>query len=323
MVNIRSAVWLVYLMSLFEISIQENEVSIDGQKQGEDFQKAVREAEEEMNRSLKQLKQGEFQQQSEVLVAVVTANIFFRTRTFFISLAAMDDDFDVLVVDEQSTDGTQNYVKTRKIQFIQSEGLYGVTHNWNLAYKFFTDHQQYNYLFIVNNDILIPNTAIDTQVRTMKNCDCDLITPLSSMKGKGHMAQSQSIEVVYKLHEFSLLFHLDTNYQQVQNYLNKFREQIKAPDQCFFTKVVPQFNGFFFGFKKSSFQKIQINGSTLFDPNNRNVGQEYYIEWKMQEAKQKICLDRAAFVYHYKASTISIDISDNEAREKFVRSSKV
>eukprot|EP01023_Acetabularia_acetabulum_P024398 TRINITY_DN2356_c0_g3_i1.p1 TRINITY_DN2356_c0_g3~~TRINITY_DN2356_c0_g3_i1.p1 ORF type:complete len:325 (-),score=30.53 TRINITY_DN2356_c0_g3_i1:525-1499(-) len=323
MAPMTKAVRILYFVNLFKNGFQQNEIDLDEQGQDVEFQTGFQAAQQELTRNLQQLQQAQFQHVSEVLLAVVTANIFVRTHTFFLSLAAIDDDFDVLVVDEQSTDETLDYIKTRNISFIQSEGLLGVTHNWNLAYKYFIEHPQYNYLFVSNNDVLIPNTAIDTQVQSLKNCDCDLISPLSSMKGKGHMGRQQSIEVVYKLQKFSPLFHLDTNYQIVQNYLNKFKEQVNpVAQQCFFNKVVPRFNGFFFGFKKSSFRKIEINQSTLFDPDNRNIGQEHYLEKKMKEDQQKICLDRSVFVYHYKASTISIDLSDLVQREMFVRPSK-
>eukprot|EP01023_Acetabularia_acetabulum_P020155 TRINITY_DN2039_c0_g1_i14.p3 TRINITY_DN2039_c0_g1~~TRINITY_DN2039_c0_g1_i14.p3 ORF type:complete len:153 (+),score=18.66 TRINITY_DN2039_c0_g1_i14:118-576(+) len=109
-----------------------------------------------------------FQKDSTVLLAVPTANVLHRTHSLLISLSSIEDSFDLLIVDELSTDGTIEHLKQRKIKFVSPEKPSGVTHNWNMAFEYFMANDQYNILFISNNDVLIPNGVIDELAQSLQ-----------------------------------------------------------------------------------------------------------------------------------------------------------
>eukprot|EP01024_Parvocaulis_polyphysoides_P036425 TRINITY_DN3238_c0_g1_i7.p6 TRINITY_DN3238_c0_g1~~TRINITY_DN3238_c0_g1_i7.p6 ORF type:complete len:145 (-),score=14.83 TRINITY_DN3238_c0_g1_i7:452-886(-) len=138
------------------------------------------------------------------------------------------------------------------------------------------------------------------------------------MHGKGHVGDQQGIEVIFDLKGHSNFFDLDTNFQAIQDNLNTYREVSKLP-VCSYNKEYDEFNGFFFGLKKSSMRKLEINQTTLFDPERRNVGQEYDLRDRTHAIGQKLCLNKISFVFHYKASTITDDFKGDDERNAFVR----
>eukprot|EP01024_Parvocaulis_polyphysoides_P052139 TRINITY_DN5136_c2_g4_i2.p1 TRINITY_DN5136_c2_g4~~TRINITY_DN5136_c2_g4_i2.p1 ORF type:complete len:297 (-),score=26.79 TRINITY_DN5136_c2_g4_i2:832-1722(-) len=255
-----------------------------------------------------------FQKGSDVLLVVTTANVIHRTQSLLFSLSTIDDEFDLLVVDELSTDGTSTYLIRHNINYISPKNPNGVTHNWNLAYDYFIKNEQYNVLFISNNDVLIPNGAIDKLSKSLKNCDCDLIVPLSTGHGKGHRFAEEGIESRFKAQKFADFIGKDINYQIVQNYLNEYEKNVDQ-DFCEFNSGMRTFHGFFFGMRRS-IRKVEFNESTIFNPRNRNIHQEFDLTDRMNENQMKICLNKVSFVYHYKASTITKHVRD---RQTFVR----
>eukprot|EP01023_Acetabularia_acetabulum_P020994 TRINITY_DN2097_c0_g1_i2.p1 TRINITY_DN2097_c0_g1~~TRINITY_DN2097_c0_g1_i2.p1 ORF type:complete len:303 (-),score=12.58 TRINITY_DN2097_c0_g1_i2:426-1334(-) len=253
-----------------------------------------------------------FKKKSDVLVVVATANVLFRTKSLLQSLSAIQDSFDLLFVDELSTDGTPKYLETRNVHFISPDSPNGVTHNWNLGYKYFVENEQYQIMYISNNDVLIPNGAIDKLSNTLRNCDCEFISPLSTKHGKGHLPH-EGIENVFKVKKYHSVVNTDINYQLVQDALNQFQSDENL-DECSVVSVQKEFNGFFFGFKRS-ISKIAHNETTLFDPKNRNIHQEIDLSVLLNQKSMKICLHNTAFIFHYKASTISGNIN----RQAYVR----
>eukprot|EP01023_Acetabularia_acetabulum_P003760 TRINITY_DN1155_c0_g1_i2.p1 TRINITY_DN1155_c0_g1~~TRINITY_DN1155_c0_g1_i2.p1 ORF type:complete len:306 (-),score=5.26 TRINITY_DN1155_c0_g1_i2:504-1421(-) len=257
-----------------------------------------------------------FQKKSDVLLAVPTANILQRTRSFLISISTIQDSFDLLVIDELSTDGTRKHLDQRNIKYISPDKPNGVTYNWNMAFEYFMDNDQYNIMFLSNNDVLIPNGVIDELATSLRNCNCDLISPLSTNKGKGHRP-NDGIESQLGLQNYTDVVSLDINYQVVQNALDIYSKNSKLAT-CQQNKRKRQFNGFFFGFTKG-IAEIAFNDSTLFNPGNRNIDQEKELSRRMKKRNLKICLNQITFVYHYKASSF-VGTSGNR-RQKFVRSS--
>eukprot|EP01023_Acetabularia_acetabulum_P008100 TRINITY_DN13517_c0_g1_i10.p1 TRINITY_DN13517_c0_g1~~TRINITY_DN13517_c0_g1_i10.p1 ORF type:complete len:243 (-),score=16.01 TRINITY_DN13517_c0_g1_i10:1381-2109(-) len=234
-----------------------------------------------------------------------------RTHSFFLSLSTIEDSFDVLVVDEISADGTIQYIQKRNIKYIRPEESMGVTHNWNLAYEYFMTHNQYDIMYISNNDVLVPNGAIDELSKSLKNCDCDLVSPLSTMWGKGHRKLEEGLETIFGVDDTKIqhMVNQDINYQSVQNALTQFKEQTNVP-QCQLNLVQDTFNGFFYGFKKD-IQRIAFNQTMLFDPANKNIHQENDLTDRLRENSMKICLNTYTFIFHYKASTIPMYIDRN------------
>lgn len=95
------------------------------------------------------------------LIAITTCNQFNITRQLVNALEKLHDSFDVIFVDDFSTDGTVQYLKSRGFVVLTSMHPEGLTHSWNRAYAYWKLRKQYLNLFIANNDVLIPDAAIE------------------------------------------------------------------------------------------------------------------------------------------------------------------
>ncbi len=73
--------------------------------------------------------------------------------------------------------------------------------------------------------------------------------------------------------------------------------------------------GFFFGVRRS-ISKWAFDGDHLFDPGNRNVGQEGDLYGRSQRGPEtrraRVCLHTGTFVFHFKGSTIPYRGVDRE-----------
>jgi glycosyltransferase involved in cell wall biosynthesis len=134
---------------------------------------------------------------SKILLVITTYNQSEYTKLCFDSLKQLiDDNFDVLVIDDYSTDDTVKICDEYGYEVItKSEGK-GLTHSWNLGYSRFKS-DDYSYLIVANNDILIPNGALRELVSVYEKWPYTLVVPLSTTNGAGHNAQNQSVETYY------------------------------------------------------------------------------------------------------------------------------
>ncbi len=94
-------------------------------------------------------------QPHEMLIMVTTSNVWLATEQLLVSLAALTEPFDLLVVDECSSDGTRQRLAELGIPVVHVNSSQGVTHNWNLGYQRFLAGN-YTYFVIANNDVLVP-----------------------------------------------------------------------------------------------------------------------------------------------------------------------
>ena len=192
---------------------------------------------------------------SKTLLVITTYNQSEYTKLCFDSLKKLDDNFDVLVVDDYSTDNTVELCSEYGYEVItKSEGK-GLTHSWNLGYQRFKRHwfcnsngmdDQYEYLIIANNDILIPNGAINELLESFYQWPYSLIVPLSTTYGAGSNAQFQSVENYYQGMAPSCN---DPNYyQEIQDRILDVREQTRKSNNLYMldTCRMKMFNGFFF-----------------------------------------------------------------------------
>ena len=137
---------------------------------------------------------------SKILLVITTYNQSEYTKLCFDSLKKLDEDVDVLVIDDCSTDDTLLLCKEYYHEVIAKKEGKGLTHSWNLGYEEFKnrwgvhgEHDNYDYLILANNDILIPSSAISELENTFEKWPFSLIVPLSTSLGVGHN-QQQSIE---------------------------------------------------------------------------------------------------------------------------------
>ena len=102
---------------------------------------------------------------SRTLLVITTYNQSKYTRACFETLKGIEDDVDVLVIDDCSTDNTIELCKEYNHEIIVKETGLGLTDSWNRGYYEFKQRwfanesgqdDNYDYLILANNDILIP-----------------------------------------------------------------------------------------------------------------------------------------------------------------------
>ena len=113
---------------------------------------------------------------SKTLLVITTYNESEYTKLCFDSLKKLDDEIDILVIDDYSTDNTVDLCKEYGYEVITKDDGMGLTHSWNLGYQEFKENK-YDYLILANNDILIPRGAISELNESFEQWPYSLIAP--------------------------------------------------------------------------------------------------------------------------------------------------
>ncbi len=238
---------------------------------------------------------------SDTLLAFTTANIRYRTVGFLASLASCDDSFDLLAVDEHSTDNTTDDLTAFGVRTLSIPRSVGVTALWNEAWQYFVQHG-YDKLIYSNNDVLVPKGVID-KLRAALDAGCDLVSPLSTVRGKGHVGHIEGLEVcswrrgahgitltrcggahapnsplAQVVHDLQgdavALVTNPGNFRAVQHTLDSKYHGCSI-DQVLW-KHRKRFNGFFFAVSKRV-REAAFSDALLFDPSNYNFQQVTHI----------------------------------------------
>lgn len=124
----------------------------------------------------------------KILVIIVTYNGMKWIERCFGSVK----DYDVFVVDNGSTDGTQEYIRTHfpKIIFYQSESNLGFGKANNIGMRYAIE-KGYDYVYLMNQDAWVTSETIDSLIKT--NIAHPEYGILSPMQMKKDMRQLDSI----------------------------------------------------------------------------------------------------------------------------------
>ena len=223
------------------------------------------------------------------LIAVTTFNQLGFTKKCFKSIEGnsfISDNFNITIYDDFSTDGTKEFCKKNDIHFVTTDKPRGVTYSWNQAYKRFQQNN-YKYLFIVNNDILIPPGSVENLCNWLDKYS--LVTPMSSSKGVGH-SKGQSVHKYAPIEDSYA--HNPLNYIEIQT---KVQEINKGKEP----RELNHFSGFFFGLNKS-IKKAEYQKGILFNPANIMIHQEGDLKWRLKRNKMLPVVCLQSFVYHFK-----------------------
>jgi len=106
----------------------------------------------------------------KILVIIVTYNAMKWAEKCLSSLSESKAKVDVFIVDNGSTDGTQNFIKTyfRQFKFIQSPENIGFGAANNLGFRYALDNG-YDYVYLLNQDAWIYPDTIDILVQASTN----------------------------------------------------------------------------------------------------------------------------------------------------------
>lgn len=235
-----------------------------------------------------------------ILFCITTYNQLEYTKLFYDSLQGVNDvEYELLVVDDFSDDDTVQWCKEKNITLIEKEKPYGLTHSWNLAYDYFKNNKQYQYLIIANNDILVPNGALSEMVKVFERYPASVVVPLSTKKGVGH----NPVQAIGAHFQGTEEQSEDPNsYQAIQDMLIQYKEVLASKKDLFMLDPfrMKHFNGFFFMFNRNVIQYEDPEG-WLFDPANLMVKNEDTFNWRVllpRDDNPWLC--KTAFVYHWK-----------------------
>ena len=247
---------------------------------------------------------------SKILLAITTYNQSEYTKLCFDSLKQLiDDNFDVLVIDDYSTDDTVKICEEYGYEVItKSEGK-GLTHSWNLGYSRFKSGD-YSYLIVANNDILIPNGALGELVSAYEKWPYTLVVPLSTTNGAGHNAQNQSVETYYD--GINSMCNNPENYQKTQDTILNIKSEVKKSNNLYLFDPMrmKMFNGFFFMMNRNVIN-YEYEDGILFNPNLNMTKNEDEFNWaKLIPNDDFPAVCKTSFIFHYKGVS-TFDVFEN------------
>jgi len=214
-----------------------------------------------------------------LLIAVTTYNQQRFTKACFDSLQKISAN--VICIDDCSTDNTPDLCRRYKVPLIQKKQAAGLTDSWNLAYRYFIEHN-YSYLIISNNDVLFPSGSVEKVLELLETCP--YVGFLTRINEGGHWAKTFAVETYHSLD--SGFVDDPENYQNVQDQIAKTPLPPLSMEKIY---------GFCFGVSRHISQ-YEFAPGHLFNPKNRNINQEQDLAERVPE--KLLC--RNAFIYHYK-----------------------
>mmetsp|Transcript_20627 Transcript_20627/g.26746 ORF Transcript_20627/g.26746 Transcript_20627/m.26746 type:complete len:397 (-) Transcript_20627:115-1305(-) len=265
-------------------------------------------------------------EKKRVLYTTNTLGNWPKTHAHLLSLQSIEYAVDLVVVDDGSEDQTQEEVIKHGFKLVTNGNPpQGVTYAWNIAYAYFWAHC-YDYIFITNNDVLVPYGAYSKIISALEDYHCAIAGPLSTKVGAGNNAKIQAITVVHPSmkHEEVVQFlenvantgatsHQSAKVSEILNASNKVQSILSSKFRNYPWGRIHELsgnhsqsgrlNGFYFALTKDSFD-ARYDDHHLLDPKNRNLRNEYDIQNRLSQRNGKLCVVRDAFIYHFKGSTI-------------------
>ena len=247
---------------------------------------------------------------TDTLLVVTTCNHIDVTMRMVESLEQTEDDYDLLFVDDMSSDGTPEFLAQRGYRVLSSLEPSGVTKMWNTAYAL-AKEAGYRYVILANNDLLIPDGAIDS-LRRAGTCGYDVVGPMTTKDGAGHNP-SQDLERVYGT-TMALKQHISepANAQNIQRMLASHPDRLIVSRR---SRKRALFNGFFFQLNMQTIPKFEFAPNQLFDPSNVVIGQEDDLG-KRGGPQLRSMVYYNAFIFHFKSITVGYAKSQKKDRIK-------
>jgi len=246
----------------------------------------------------------------KILLVITTYNKSEYTKSCFESLKYLDEDFDVLIVDDCSTDDTVDICNEYEYEVITKEEGKGLTDSWNLGYNRFKE-LDYEYLIIANNDIWIPKNSLSELVSVFEKWPFTLAVPLSTTLGVGHNAQSQAVDLYYN--GVGSICTESNNYQKTQDTMLDIKKDISKSNNLYQLDPVrvKMFNGFFFMMNRNVIN-YEHEHNILFNPEFPMTKNEDEFNWaKLIPNNDFPAVCRTSFVYHFKGISTVGDLRNN------------
>ena len=90
-------------------------------------------------------------------VLLLTHNCMELTQKCILSIKNQDIETSILVVDNNSTDGTYEWLKENANMRVQFSPQVGVSVGWNFGLRYLFERDKAEYVLVVNNDTILPS----------------------------------------------------------------------------------------------------------------------------------------------------------------------
>ena len=212
---------------------------------------------------------------------------------------------DLMIVDDHSIDGTVEYLIKKGYFVVSKRHAFGLTNSWNTGYEFAVK-LGYKYIFFINNDVLVPATAIDNMRRELKNEV--IIAPMTTRLGAGHNPIQSMVDVLGLDIKMNDYINDPSVVESIQSSLSShFHRNVSLPRLIPSTfKGRPRFNGFLFGVNVSGIKEAAYDyPRLLFDDKLVMIHQEGDLVDRMTLLNMRIPkVSLTTFIYHFKSVTV-------------------
>lgn len=251
----------------------------------------------------------------ETVVLIVTCyeHLEFTKKCINSYYSGIDNDYNyvLLILDDQSSDETKDLFLSESFPnfcYLRFKHNKGLTRSWNYGVWFALKRLKADYIFIANNDIIIPKGSIERLISGLKSMpDLGVIGPLTNCPG---FHERQNVDRFYSAYKPS------DNLTDIQ----------ATSDMIKNGKVLEwdELNGFFFGGEKEVFEEnkyTKFPWPYYFDPFIRDVENERAFQRRLRDVDMKIALAANTFIFHYK--DISLERFDNNKKICYRDSGKI
>jgi len=102
-----------------------------------------------------------------IYIGIPTVNLQRYLKETIDSLVC-EDEFKVMIVDNFSTDGTRDWVVNSGHEHILNPSNFGVARAWNQIIYWGLSHDDFEVVFIMNNDIVLHKDSLDNMMQSIR-----------------------------------------------------------------------------------------------------------------------------------------------------------
>jgi len=221
------------------------------------------------------------------LLALTTAGRLHFLRD---AITTLRDPIDVLVVDDGGPPevGIESFCKKKKLHFITKSKPRGLTHSWNIAYRFFRDNN-YDACILSNDDVRFSKGfSLDLLQGTKK---FNVVCPVSNAPTR-----------TYKDFPDQWLFrYVDIKPSRKAPNRDAIQQRLQKKFGKHPYKRIRFFNGFCFAFGKS-IHRFAVSERDLFN-GQLNMKNEILLRRRIDQRGGTMGLCLTSYVFHWKRGT--------------------
>jgi GT2 family glycosyltransferase len=201
----------------------------------------------------------------------------------------------LMIYDNHSTDGTEDYFKGLRCEnmvYFRYKKNTGVARPWNDGVRFALKNLNAQYIFLANNDVVLPENGIETMIRVLEtNTAAGLVGPLTNAPGP------EGLQDIRR-------YVADDVFSPEPMDVERINQKLQGGKPL----EVERLYGFLWGGTRKAFEKnVFVGGgpAMYFDPRNVIYQNEREFQRRFQKTGLKLFIATETFVFHYQGVTCS------------------